>query len=280
MPTTSDYAYATSVSLIPTTEFLDKIARSQWATENEYYVGFSPVELDFFANSSSEVICLNLEADLLSSGYSDIKIKNPFAYSRPESSPVLSVYQSSRYLAPSQKPNSIFLYRLTESKNKEIILASNCDKNPTEAPPLDCFSRECLSWFNSETDYFIGFGSYTEGIATIAEGDSIAVSALSNEILEGIIDFSISSISHTSIQVVDTVSPITPYVKIQFCTSAEYTLSETSPNPNFMLLYGIGSTGDSLVSFVYDFKGNATEDILFGEVTVQVSWNPEDIVII
>ena len=280
MPEALDYAFSSSVSLIPTTDFLDEISHTQWSTESDYFVSFSPVELEFFASASNEVICLNSESELLNSGYGDVKIKNPFAYSRPESSPVLSVYQSSRYLVPSRKPKSIFLYRLTDSKSKEVILASNFNTSPVEAPPLDAFPRECLSWFNSETDYFIGFGSYTDAIGTIADGDSVAVTALSSEILTGAIDFSTSAIPYTSIQVVNTISPLAPYVKIQFCTSVEYTLSETAPNPNFMFLYGTNSTGDSLVSFVYDFGEGATDDILFGAVTVDISWNPEDIVVI
>lgn len=284
MPTTTDYV--SSVSLLPTTDFLNDIAHRQWATESDYFIGFSPVQLNFFSSANSEVICLNSESELLSSEYGAIKLSNPFAHSRPELSPILSVYQKGKYLALSQKPTSFFLYRLEEDKTKSVILASNVKDNPedtTEAPPLDCFSRECMTWFSSDTDYFIGFSSYSDnlsGIGSIADGSSIAATTPSSDILSNLIDYSTASISHTSIQVVNTASMIEPFVRIQFCTGVQYSVTSTSPDPNILLLYGVNSQNDSLVSFVHDFGSKTSGDILLGAVTVEISWNPENIVII
>jgi hypothetical protein len=286
MPTTTDYV--SSVSLLPTVEFLETIPKRQWSTENDYYVSFSPIDPIFHFSENDEVICLGSESDFLESSYGDAKIKNPFAYTRPESSPVLSVYQTVRILNPKQKPKSSFLYRKKTDGSKEVILVSDSipspskssDTNAIEAPLSDSFARECLSWFDSSADYFIGFGSISGDVGTIADGDSIAIISKSEDILAGAIDFSTASIPYTNIQVVNTVSALTPFVKIEMCTGVEYTQSGTSPNPSFLFLYTVNSSSESVVSFLHDFKEQVTKDMLYGEVTTSISWSPQDIVII
>jgi len=110
---------SSSVSLLPTIEFLEQIASVQFGTESSYGVGLSKLKPEFFSTTNSEWLCLNSESEFLTSSIKNIKIKNPFEYSRNNSSPVhIAVNELSVKSNVLSDTNSIFLYRLNGTNQK------------------------------------------------------------------------------------------------------------------------------------------------------------------
>ena len=269
---------SSSISLLPTVEFLEAIAQKQWSTDADYGVGFSTTPARFFSTTNSEWLCLNSESEFLEAPLGTISIKNPFAYTRPESSPVFVAFNN--LSIPTGKINgseSLFLFREIDGE-QQILLASNYDKKPeniTTAPPIDCFSRECLSWFPTTTEYYIGFGTTTGSITHLIVDEDGVVTTKSEDLLEFIIPFSTKPCPHSSIQVTGTVTTETPFVTLQLSTVVEYVYTETTPTTNLLFLYG----SDSVVSFCYQFTSPQL-NVIYDKLVTEISWNNTDIVII
>ena len=248
--------YISSISLLPTVDFLEYIAKKQWGSEASYGVGLSTITPLFYSSTNSEWLCLNSESEFLESSLGTKSIKTPFGYTRPESSPVLVSFND--LSIPSNKiakAKSLFLFRIGDNGN-EVISVSNYDKNPdntTTAPPLDCFSRECLSWFSSDNDWFTGFGYNSQTLTSLIVNNEGFVTVKSDDILAGIIDNSTTVIPHTNIQIINTVSTLTPWVSIQLSTSVQYLGDGTDDKANLLFLYSVDKNNDSLVAFAHGY---------------------------
>lgn len=267
--------YISSISLLPTVDFLEYIAKKQWETEASYGVGFSTIPPLFYSTTNSEWLCLNSESEFLESPQGTAAIKNPFSYTRPESSPVFIALNDLR-VKPTQIKNakSLFLFRSIGTKT-EVITVSNYDKNPdntTTAPPLDCFSRECLTWFSSGVDWFIGFGNLSGSLKKlVVDNDGVTVNK-SEDILDGLNHSTIQLISHTSIDIYSPTT-ITPYAFIEFGTGA---IIQPQTDINTMFLFTVNGE-DSLVGFAHQNLGanpiNAT-------IELAISYQSTDIIIV
>lgn len=272
---------SSSVSLLPTIEFLEQIASVQFGTESSYGVGFSKLKPDFFSTTNSEYLCLNSESEFLTSSIENIKIKNPFEYSRSNSSPIhVAINNLSVKSKVLNNTKSIFLYRLNGA-NKEIITVSNFDKNPdniTTAPLIDCFSRECLTWFSSDIDWFVGFGESSQSLTSFVVNNEGVILTKSLDILDKIIPDSTKAINHTNIQVLNTVSTFTPWVEIQLSTGASLSsqLVESSKNnndqANMIFLFSV-ENNDSMVAF-------AGEYTIYDSIKTKISFSSDDVIII
>lgn len=276
--------YIPVISLFPTLDFLEYIAEKQFGTQSSYGVGVSEIIPMFFSTTNSEWLCLNSEAEFLSSPLGTIAIKNPFNYARPESSPVYVSYGDIRISSSKlAKANSLFLFRLTGDQSS-VIVASNYNKkleNITTAPLLDCFSRECLSWFSFDVDWFTGFGYSSQSSASIIVGDEGIILTKSSDILSTIIDNSTASISHTDISIINTISTLTPWVMLQLSTGVSYsTFPGLSNQANNLFLYSVDSNNDSLVAFCHNYTAPLNQGISYDTIITNISFNPEDIIII
>lgn len=279
MSTTTDYI--SSVSLLPTVEFLEYVAKKQWDSSASYGLGISTIVPLFHSTTNSEWLCLNSEVEFLMTPLGTAAIKNPFSYTRPESSPVYVSYGD--ITIPSNKiskAKSLFLFRIGENGN-EIITVSNydkTDKNVTTAPPLDCFSRECMTWFSSDVDWFTGFGISSQSLASFVVDDNGIILSKSSDILAGVIPESVTTVDYTNIQVINTVSELTPWVSMQLSTGVQYVGGDDN-KANILFLYSVDKDNDSLVAFAHGYTApiiSSSYDI----IVTNVSFNPEDIVII
>jgi hypothetical protein len=280
MPTTTDYV--SSVSLLPTVEFLELVAKKQWDSTVSYGLGISTIVPMFHSTTNSEWLCLNSESEFLSSPTGTLSIKNPFAYTRPESSPVYVGYGD--ITIPSNKINgakSLFLFRIGDDGN-EVITVSNYDKkdrNVTTAPPLDCFSRECMTWFSSDVDWFTGFGITSQSLASFVVDDNGIILTKSSDILAGVIPESVTTVDYTNIQVLNTVSELTPWVSIQLSTGVQYMGSEDD-KANILFLYSVDKDNDSLVAFAHGYTAPAKAFTGYNGIETRVYFDKDEIIII
>jgi hypothetical protein len=280
MPTTTDYV--SSVSLLPTVEFLELVAKKQWDSTVSYGLGVSTIIPLFHSTTNSEWLCLNSESEFLESPKGTISIKNPFAYTRPESSPVYVGYGD--ITIPSNKINgakSLFLFRIGDDGN-EVITVSNYDKkdrNVTTAPPLDCFSRECMTWFSSDVDWFTGFGVTSQSLASFVVDDNGIILTKSSDILAGIIPESVTTVDYTNIQVINTTSELTPWVSIQLSTGVQYMGSEDD-KANILFLFSVDENNDSLVAFAHGYTAPAKAFTGYNGIETQVYFDSSEIIII
>lgn len=273
--TTTDYI--SSISLLPTVDFLEYIAKKQWETEASYGVGLSTITPLFYSSTNSEWLCLNSESEFLESPQGTAAIKNPFSYTRPESSPVFIALNDLR-VKPTQIKNakSLFLFRSIGTKT-EVITVSNYDKIPdnvTTAPPLDCFSRECLSWFSSDVDLFTGFGRLSGSLSKLIVDDNGVVLTKSEDILSSIIPISTRPCPHSNIEILGSTSTLSPYVIIQLSTSTEYLSNEEF---NILFLY---DSNNNIVNFIYQFEEPQNIGFNHGIILTEVRWNTKDVLII
>ena len=276
MPTTTDYV--SSVSMLPTLEFLELVAKKQWDSTVSYGLGISTIVPMFHSTTNSEWLCLNTEAEFLEAPIGTISIKSPFGYTRPESSPVYVSFNDSVKIDKNKvnKAKSLFLFRIGEEQN-EIITVSNYDKkdqNVTTAPPLDCFSRECMTWFSSDVDWFTGFGVSSQSLASFVVNDDGIILSKSSDILSGVISESVKTVDYTNIQVLNTVSELTPWVSIQLSTGVQLTGDNEA---NILFLYSVDKDGDSLVSFAYGYTAPIST-VGYNMMITDVSFNSEDII--
>ncbi len=276
MSTTTDYV--SSVSLLPTVEFLELVAKKQWDSSASYGLGISTIVPMFHSTTNSEWLCLNTEAEFLEAPIGTISIKSPFGYTRPESSPVYVSFNDSVKIDKNKvnKAKSLFLFRIGEEQN-EIITVSNYDKkdqNVTTAPPLDCFSRECMTWFSSDVDWFTGFGVSSQSLASFVVNDDGIILSKSSDILSGVISESVKTVDYTNIQVLNTVSELTPWVSIQLSTGVQLTGDNEA---NILFLYSVDKDGDSLVSFAYGYTAPIST-IGYNMMITDISFNSEDII--
>ena len=276
MPTTTDYV--SSVSMLPTLEFLELVAKKQWDSDVSYGLGISTIVPMFHSTTNSEWLCLNTEAEFLEAPIGTISIKSPFGYTRPESSPVYVSFNDSVKIDKNKvnKAKSLFLFRIGEEQN-EIITVSNYDKkdqNVTTAPPLDCFSRECMTWFSSDVDWFTGFGVSSQSLASFVVNDDGIILSKSSDILSGVISESVKTVDYTNIQVLNTVSELTPWVSIQLSTGVQLTGDNEA---NILFLYSVDKDGDSLVSFAYGYTAPIST-VGYNMMITDVSFNSEDII--
>lgn len=280
MTTTTDYV--SSVSLLPTVEFLEYVARKQWDSTVNYGLGFSTIVPLFGSTTNSEWLCLNSESEFLEAPRGTVSIKNPFAYTRPDSSPVYVSYGD--ISIPQNKINgakSLFLFRIGDEQN-EIITVSNYDKtdrNVTTAPPLDCFSRECLTWFSSDVDWFTGFGVSSQSLASFVVNDDGIILSKSSDILSGLIAKSVTSVDHTNIQVINTTSESTPWVSVQMSTGVQF-MGLEDEKANILFLYSVDKEGDSLVAFAHGYTAPILQDLGYDNIEVQIYFDNSEIIII
>jgi hypothetical protein len=279
MPTTTDYV--SSVSLLPTVEFLELVAKKQWDSTVSYGLGISTIVPMFHSTTNSEWLCLNTEAEFLNSPIGTVSIKNPFAYTRPESSPVYIGYND--ISIPSTKVNkakSLYLFRIDEDGKNEVIMVSNYDKKPdnvTTAPPLDCFSRECLTWFSSDVDWFFGFGNMGSSFTELATSDSIVITDKSSDILLTVVNS--SKIPPETI-FADTPSETSPFVSVEIGTQVYYQASAPDyTNINSVFLFSVNDKNDSVVAFS-SYYTSPKSSIDYESLIVDVSWDSTEIIII
>jgi hypothetical protein len=281
MPTTTDYV--SSVSMLPTVEFLELVAKKQWDSTVGYGLGISTIVPMFHSTTNSEWLCLNTEAEFLNSPIETVSIKNPFAYTRPESSPVYVSYSDiSIPSAKANKAKSLYLFRIDEDGINEVITVSNYDKkdrNVTTAPPLDCFSRECMTWFSSDVDWFTGFGVSSQSLASFVVDDNGIILTKSSDILSGVIPESVTTVDYTNIQVVNTVSTFTPWVSIQLSTGVQYMGSEDD-KANILFLFSVDKDDDSLVAFAHGYTAPAKAFTGYNGIETQVYFDKDEIIII
>jgi hypothetical protein len=277
MPTTPDYV--SSVSLLPTVEFLELVANKQWGTQNNYGLGFSTITPLFGSTTNSEWLCFNSESEFLESPRGTVSIKNPFAYTRLESSPV---YVGHSDISMSKDKingaKSLFLFRIGDDGN-EVITVSNydkSDKNVTTAPPIDCFSRECLTWFSGDVDWFIGFGVSSQSLASFVVDDNGIILSKSGDILSGVISKSVTTIDYTNIQVLNTTSELSPWVSIQLSTGIQYMGTEDD-KANILFIYSVDKDDDSLVAFAHGYTSPTIQS--YDRITTEVSFNSGIIII-
>lgn len=276
MSTTTDYV--SSVSLLPTIEFLELVAKKQWDSSASYGLGISTIVPMFHSTTNSEWLCLNTEAEFLEAPIGTISIKNPFAYTRPESSPVYVGYNDSVKIDKNKinKAKSLFLFRIGDEQN-EIITVSNYDKtdrNVTTAPPLDCFSRECLTWFSSDVDWFTGFGTLSGSLSELIVEDNGIVTNKSEDILTNLIPFSTKPVYYSNISF-STVTTLSPFVTIKFASEVEYVKTESTPDYNVLFLYN----SDSLVAFAGDIVSKS-ESFYSESLKTKVYFDSQEIIII
>jgi hypothetical protein len=279
MPTTTDYV--SSVSLLPTVEFLELVAKKQWDSTVSYGLGVSTIVPMFHSTTNSEWLCLNSESEFLTSPQGTVSIKNPFAYTRPESSPVYISY--SDISIPKNKINgakSLFLFRIDEDGKNEVITVSNydkTDKNVTTAPPIDCFSRECLTWFSSDVDWFFGFGVTESNLGTLAnESDIISLSS-SKDIATTIVSSSKIPIDAFGFSPPTQTSP---FVTVILGTSVFY--ESSSPDyvdVNLLFVYSINKDNESLSAFVGQYD-SPVSNVDYEEMKIIISWLDHDIIIL
>jgi hypothetical protein len=281
MPTTTDYV--SSVSLLPTVEFLELVAKKQWDSTVSYGLGISTIVPMFHSTTNSEWLCLNTEAEFLNSPIGTVSIKNPFAYTRPESSPVYVSYSDiSIPSAKANKAKSLYLFRIDEDGINEVITVSNYDKkdrNVTTAPPLDCFSRECMTWFSSNVDWFTGFGVSSQSLASFVVDDNGIILTKSSDILSGVIPESVTTVDYTNIQVVNTVSTFTPWVSIQLSTGVQYMGSEDD-KANILFLYSVDKDNDSLVAFAYGYTTPQKSSLYYDRIESEIYFDCNKTIII
>lgn len=282
--TTPDYA--STVSMLPTVEFLELVAKKQWDSTASYGLGISTVVPLFHSTTNSEWLCLNTETEFLQSPIGTVAIKNPLSYSRPESSPVYVAYNKESISISVNKVNkakSLFLFRIGDEQN-EIITVSNYDKineNVTTAPPLDCFSRECMTWFSSDVDWFTGFGISSQSLASFVVDDNGIVLSKSSDILSGLIPESVTTVDYTNIQVVNTVSTLTPWVQIQLSTGVQLVApEEDKDNINILFLYSVNKDNDSLVAFAHGYTTPGKSSILYDTIETKVYFDNSEIIVI
>lgn len=278
--TTTDYI--SSVSLLPTRDFLEYVARKQWGTEASYGVGISTITPLFYSTTNSEWLCLNSESEFLTSPQGTVAIKNPFSYTRLESSPVFVALDN--LSIPSNKLNnakSLFLFREVGGV-KQVVNASNYAKtNITTAPLIDCFSRECLTWFSSSVDWFAGFGFSSQSLTSFVVNDDGIILSKSSDVLSGIIESSTANVSYTNIQVLNTVSTLTPWVSLQLSTGVSYISSPSLVDQaNILFLYSVDKNNDSLVAFSYGYTTPLSQGVSYDMIVTDISFSSEDIVII
>jgi hypothetical protein len=281
MSTTTDYV--SSVSLLPTIEFLELVAKKQWDSSASYGLGISTIVPMFHSTTNSEWLCLNTEAEFLEAPIGTISIKNPFAYTRPESSPVYVGYNDSVKIDKNKinKAKSLFLFRIGDEQN-EIITVSNYDKtdrNVTTAPPLDCFSRECMTWFSSDVDWFTGFGVTSQSLASFVVDDNGIILTKSSDLLSGLITKSVTTVDYTNIQVINTVSELTPWVSVQLSTGVQYMGSEDD-KANILFLFSVDKDNDSLVAFAHGYTAPGKQGFLYDIIETQIYFDSSEIIVI
>ena len=281
MPTTTDYV--SSVSMLPTLEFLELVAKKQWDSDVSYGLGISTIVPMFHSTTNSEWLCLNSESEFLESPKGTISIKNPFAYTRPESSPVYIGYNDiSIPSAKANKAKSLYLFRIDEDGKNEVIMVSNYDKKPdnvTTAPPIDCFSRECLTWFSSDVDWFTGFGVTSQSLASFVVDDNGIILTKSSDLLSGLITKSVTTVDYTNIQVVNTVSTFTPWVSMQLSTGVQFVGTEDD-KANILFLFSVDKDNDSLVAFAHGYTAPVKNNMYYDRIILDVLFSDDEIVII
>jgi hypothetical protein len=161
-------------------------------------------------------------------------------------------------------------------------MVSNYDKKPdnvTTAPPLDCFSRECLTWFSSDVDWFTGFGVTSQSLASFVVDDNGIILTKSSDILAGVIPESVTTVDYTNIQVLNTVSELTPWVSIQLSTGVQYMGSEDD-KANILFLFSVDKDDDSLVAFAHGYTAPGKQGFLYDIIETQIYFDTSEIIII
>jgi hypothetical protein len=275
--TTPDYV--SSVSLLPTVDFMEYVARKQWGSGLDYVLGLSEIIPTFHSTTNSEWVCLNSESEFLESPLGTFPVKNPFSYTRPESSPVFVALND--ISIPKNKvrnAKSLFLYRIADNGLEVITVTNYAKQDVTTAPLIDCFSRECLTWFSSSVDWFSGFGYSSQSLTPFVVNDDGIILTKSEEILSSLIIDSVAKIDHTNIQLVNTVSGSTLYASIQLSTGVQYTGTGTD-KANSLFLYSVDKDDDSLVAFACGYP-TPFSSVSYDRIVTDISFSSEDVLII
>jgi hypothetical protein len=174
------------------------------------------------------------------------------------------------------------LFRIDEDGINEVITVSNYDKkdrNVTTAPPLDCFSRECMTWFSSDVDWFTGFGVTSQSLASFVVDDNGIILTKSSDILSGVIPESVTTVDYTNIQVINTVSKSSPWVSIQLSTGVQF-LNSASDDINLLFVYSVDKDNNSLVAFAYGYTTPITSSLEYDLIESQVYFDKNEIIIL
>lgn len=257
--------YITFASLLPTVEFLEYIANRQ---SEGLEVGVSPVFPVFYSSSNNEWICLNSESEFLSSPSQ--KVGKTTA--QLVDSSAMFVFSADGKLSRSS-PKSVFSCRNSGS-NREVLWVTNFDRveeKQTTAPLIDCFSRECLSWFDTAADWFIGLGYQSSLPSLIADDDGV-ITGSSSDILNSIITSS-PKISSTLIELSSLPSSDSPFVSVCFGSGVRY----QGDAVNTLFLYSVDGD-DSVVAFASQFDNGQTS-VSFAFLEVEISFNKDVIII-
>ena len=146
---------------------------------------------------------------------------------------------------------------------------------------MDCFSRECLSWFSSDVDWFTGFGVSSQSLASFVVDDNGIILSKSSDILAGVIPESVTSVSYTNIQVIGTTSTISPWVSIELSTGVQLIASEENQGKaNILCLFSVDDNNDSLVAFAHGYTSSQKNNIYYDSMLINISFSSNDIVII
>jgi hypothetical protein len=86
------------------------------------------------------------------------------------------------------------------------------------------------------------------------------------------------TVDYTNIQVLNTVSELTPWVSIQLSTGVQYMGSEDD-KANILFLYSVDKDNDSLVAFAYGYTAPIST-ISYNMMITDVSFDSKDIITI
>jgi hypothetical protein len=101
----------------------------------------------------------------------------------------------------------------------------------------------------------------------------------SSDILAGVIAESVTTVDYTNIQVINTVSELTPWVSIQLSTGVQF-LNSASDDINLLFLYSVDKNNDSLVAFAHGYTAPITTALEYDLIESQVYFDKNEIVII
>jgi hypothetical protein len=131
-----------------------------------------------------------------------------------------------------------------------------------------------MTWFSSNVDWFTGFGVSSQSLASFVVDDNGIILTKSSDILAGVIPESVTTVDYTNIQVLNTVSELTPWVSIQLSTGVQYMGSEDD-KANILFLYSVDKDNDSLVAFAHGYTAPIST-VDYNMMITDISFNSED----
>jgi hypothetical protein len=136
-----------------------------------------------------------------------------------------------------------------------------------------------MTWFSSNVDWFTGFGVSSQSLASFVVDDNGIILTKSSDILAGVIPESVTTVDYTNIQVLNTVSELTPWVSIQLSTGVQYMGSEDD-KANILFLYSVDKDNDSLVAFAHGYTAPVKMRASYDNIESQIYFDSSEIIII